>query len=186
MWFTEKVSNLDDYQGKKIRGFGSQNALVDALGGASVSLPHSESFMALQLGTIDGYITSPGKYMELKHYEICKYFVRTPMLAITNNDIEINLDVWNELPDDIKAILEVAGAEHSIRYARAQYMLNQEFFSRGSELYGTNFIDFSQEDIAKMTQAAVPVWDEFSSQSPGAAEMVRILKEHFRALGILE
>jgi TRAP-type mannitol/chloroaromatic compound transport system substrate-binding protein len=52
-WFKKEISSLDDFRGLKMRIPGLGGDLVNALGGASVTLAGGEIFQALQTGQID-------------------------------------------------------------------------------------------------------------------------------------
>jgi len=50
------VTKLDDLKGLKIRAVGSYADYVKALGASPVSIPYGEMYMAIKMGTIDGYL----------------------------------------------------------------------------------------------------------------------------------
>ena len=177
LWSTEPVRSMDDLKGMKIRGFGLVNQLLDMLGASAVALPHAESYMALQLGTVEGYVSGINRFLELKHWEMCKYFLRNP-IAISGKELLVNRDAWNELPDDLQSILFVAGKEFEYNFGRyTRDMDNSLYFEKAQE-YGVEITYLTAEDATNMRQVASQIWDDIAAKSPGAAEMVRIMKEY--------
>ena len=53
-----RLEKVADIKGKKIRAVGGAAHLVKALGGAAVTLPVTEQYMALQRGLVDGTLMS--------------------------------------------------------------------------------------------------------------------------------
>lgn len=69
------IRTLEDFKGKRIRGYGEiSSEILKDLGGAPVFLSVGEIYLALQRGTIDGVLTSTCSVYERKFYEVVKYF----------------------------------------------------------------------------------------------------------------
>ena len=105
------LRKLEDFKGKRIRGYSELSTLlIQALGAGPVFLSVGEVYLALQRGTIDGTLTSTCSVYERKLYEVTKY-----LTYVTINEVPlvpavlINLKIWNKLAPDIqKAMLEVS------------------------------------------------------------------------------
>ena len=67
------VNNLADLQGKKIRAFGLEALIVEALGAAAAAIPGAEQYMALQRGTVDGTDYPWYTLKKYKLYEVLNY-----------------------------------------------------------------------------------------------------------------
>lgn len=109
-WFNKEMNTIDDYNGLKMRIPGLGGEVVKAAGANVVNLPGGEIPPALQSGAIDA-TEWVGPYNDLAFglYKSAKYYYypgwHEPATVLDNF---INLDAWNALPDDLKAIVEQA------------------------------------------------------------------------------
>ncbi|MDG4719631.1 MULTISPECIES: TRAP transporter substrate-binding protein [Thalassospira] len=109
-WFNKEMNTIADYQGLKMRIPGLGGEVVKAAGANVVNLPGGEIPPALQSGAIDA-TEWVGPYNDLAFglYKSAKYYYypgwHEPATVLDNF---INLDAWNALPDDLKAIVEQA------------------------------------------------------------------------------
>lgn len=110
VFFTKKkVKSLDDWKNLKIRTPSSAQALIiSALGGSTVSMPGSETYMALSTGVIDGLITSVESIHDRKTYEVTKYAMKSPPICYGAQLFLMNKDLWNSLPADLQSVLDRA------------------------------------------------------------------------------
>jgi tripartite ATP-independent transporter DctP family solute receptor len=98
---------LEDFKGKRIRGYGEiSTEILKALGGAPVFLSVGEVYMALQRGTIDGVLTSTCSVYERKFFEVVKYFTLIKVGEFQNEPaVLVNLKKYQELPPDLQKLL---------------------------------------------------------------------------------
>ena len=83
-------------QGLKIRTPPAGAPMIQALGGAPVSLPPGEIYTALQKGVIDGFTLVAVGLKDFKIYEVAKYLVR-PKFGYISLAILMNADKYNSL-----------------------------------------------------------------------------------------
>ncbi|MCP5365116.1 MAG: TRAP transporter substrate-binding protein [Hyphomicrobiales bacterium] len=109
-WFNKEINSLEDYKGLKMRIPGLGGEVVKAAGGNVVNLPGAEIPPALQSGAIDA-TEWVGPYNDLAFglYKSAKYYYypgwHEPATTLENF---INLQAWEKLPSDIKAVIEAA------------------------------------------------------------------------------
>ncbi|MCC9622940.1 TRAP transporter substrate-binding protein [Thalassospira sp. MA62] len=131
-WFNKEMNSLDDYNGLKMRIPGLGGEVVKAAGGNVVNLPGGEIPPALQSGAIDA-TEWVGPYNDLAFglYKSAKYYYypgwHEPATLLDNF---INLDAWNSLPDDLKAIVEQANRA-------VNQMVLSEFTARNNQALET-------------------------------------------------
>lgn len=101
------IKTLEDFKGKRIRGYGEiSTEILKALGAAPVFLSIGEVYLALQRGTIDGVFTSTCSVYERKFYEVTKYFTLIRCGEFQNQPaVLVNLKKYKELPPDLQRIL---------------------------------------------------------------------------------
>ena len=111
-WFKKEISSVADLKGLKMRipGFGGE--VLRRNGGTPVAMPGGEIFTALQTGTIDA-AEWIGPYNDLtfgmhkvaKNYYYPGWHEGGPTLECI-----VNKDAYNELPKDLKAIVDIAAS----------------------------------------------------------------------------
>ncbi|MBN1365515.1 MAG: TRAP transporter substrate-binding protein DctP [Syntrophaceae bacterium] len=104
---TKPIKTLEDLKGLKIRCLGQMNEAMKLLGATPVALPIPEVYEALERGTIDAItgicIDTLPVY---RFHEVAKYLIYPSMGTYCSANYSINRDSWNDLPDDIKQIIE--------------------------------------------------------------------------------
>ena len=185
-WGKYPINTLDDIKGHKIRFFGDYSKLMSKFGAETVSLPHTESYTALTLGTIDGYGTSLVKFRDMKHYEICKYLLGDTMCSVAPADLIVNLDTWNKLPADIQSQLLLVGREFAWHTLRTNRIGENDILARAEKEWGVTITHLSPEDKKKMLEVSMEIWDETATKAgPRGQEMMEIAKQHYRDKGAL-
>jgi TRAP-type mannitol/chloroaromatic compound transport system substrate-binding protein len=109
-WFNKRIDTLADLRGLKMRIPGVGGEALRLAGGTPVQLAGSEIFTALQTGSIDA-TEWVGPYNDLamgldqaaRYYYYPGWQEPGPTLECI-----INQAAWDSLPDDLKAIVEVA------------------------------------------------------------------------------
>jgi len=109
-WANKPVRTLADFQGMKFRAGGMWGNMAATLGASVVTLPGGELYQSLERGVIDAFeFTTPGNDFSMGFTEIAKYVVGPGIHSPTSMcELNVNRDRWEELPDDLKAILSEA------------------------------------------------------------------------------
>ncbi|MCP5367979.1 MAG: TRAP transporter substrate-binding protein [Hyphomicrobiales bacterium] len=101
------VKGLGDLKGLKVRGSGRMTTkLLDALGAEGVNVGFSEVPGALQRGVIDCAITGSGSGYSAGWHEVTTHVMPLPLGGWDPVVTAVNLDKWNGLPADVKALVE--------------------------------------------------------------------------------
>jgi len=177
---TVPVYSAKDIAGMKFRcgdvpiakGFG-------ALGAAVTWFPGPEIYTALATGVVDAVtFAHPGDSIALGFHEVAKYWVKYPIAgAVASDHFVVNGEVWRELPDDLKAVVEIAVAAGN---AFSEY----EHFSAiakgwmAAEDYGVELIEWSEEDALEWKKTVAAGLPDFAVDA-ASTEAVEILEEFF-------
>jgi TRAP-type C4-dicarboxylate transport system substrate-binding protein len=103
----KQMQNLDDLKGQKVAIVTPWEAKsMEALGMVPVSMPPTEMYTATERGVVDASSGDFNQAFIWKIYEITKY--RTGNVEITQrvSPIIMNLNTYNNLPDDLKKIFD--------------------------------------------------------------------------------
>jgi len=123
-WIRREIAGLDDLKGLKFRIPGLGGAMMKKLGVVPVLVAPSEILPALQAGTIDATeFLGPWSDRAAGFYKVAPYYYG-PGLHEPNGTGEcvVNLDAWDALPADLKAVVENAcRAEASFALAETEW-----------------------------------------------------------------
>ena len=158
---------------------------MDNLGGSGVYIVLAERYTSLATGVVDAALTTPSWMYDNKFYEVCPYFVKPHFVWGTGGNYLLNLDEWNNLPDELKQVLTSASREACYDWTRFRYF--QEFDSAKNWVaQGGEIVTWSEEDMFTVVDTAQLYWDEVAAKSVRAAKAVELLKEFLRDLGYMK
>ncbi len=104
------VRSLADFKGFKMRTVGAWADILPKLGGSVITLPGGEVLPALQQKVIDATEWAcAGENLSMGFHEVAKYVI-IPGIHQPSAPFEyvVNVKAWEELPADLKAIVEGA------------------------------------------------------------------------------
>ncbi|MGM0614463.1 MAG: TRAP transporter substrate-binding protein [Pseudomonadota bacterium] len=131
-WFKKEINSLDDLQGVKLRLPGLAGEAMNRIGVTTVTIAGGEIFTAMQTGALDAADwVSPYNDLAFGLHQVADYYYTSawnePSAVLEGT---VNLDAWNALPDDLKAVVEEA--------ARASNLsMISEFTYRNAEALNT-------------------------------------------------
>lgn len=176
------VTKLSDLKGMKIRAVGSFAEYVKALGASPVSIPYGELYMALKMGTIDGYLASAGGLETQKLGEVVHNF----LLPTTNSIgfiVAVNQQSWDALPADLKHILDMSAPQAAVEISAIYSGTVERSMVVAREKYGVKFHTLSPEEQQKAIKISMPIWDRQATKSPESKKAVESIKETLKYLG---
>lgn len=150
-WSNKKIEQLSDFKGLKYRTALIWGKILNDVGASVVTLPAGDIVPSLQRGTLDAAeFSTPSSDLTLGFHEVCKYqyYPGVHQLA-TFNELLINPKKWEELPADLKSIVQRA-AEASVFRTLGNWALDdaktsQLFKDKGVEM--TKFPAAMQKEI---------------------------------------
>jgi len=185
MMTVDPVYSLEEMTAKTIRCIGGVADTLEKVGVPTTYVTGSEIYMALATGVLDGFVwCCPYTYYLLKYYEVCSSIVAPDLMDPLAVNFLVNMDDWNALPDDLKAIL-TRTSKSSLFDATAYWIYgNAEATSIMATEYGVVVTSLPDEDVAQLTEAAFEVWDEIGAKDAVyAAPAVELLKDFVRTMG---
>lgn len=110
---TSPIRTMEDFKGKRVRSYGvSLPAMLEAVGAVPVSLADTEAYEAMSNNILDCSAADLALVAAFKLNEVAHYFIELPMGASWGHIIAMNLDKYNALSDEHKALLEELKYEH--------------------------------------------------------------------------
>ncbi len=97
------IASLADIRGKTIRATGSWGKVVKALGGVAVNIPMSETYLALEKGTVDGTLGLPPTTLQVENLaEVVSYAMDIELNMSPYYSWAFNKDKWDSLPPEVQ------------------------------------------------------------------------------------
>ncbi|MGF1561875.1 MAG: TRAP transporter substrate-binding protein [Geminicoccaceae bacterium] len=173
-WFNKEINSLEDYNGLKMRIPGLGGEVVKAAGGNVVNLPGGEIPPALQSGAIDA-TEWVGPYNDLAFglYKSAQFYYfpgwHEPATCLENF---INLDAWNSLDDELKAIVANANARVNMAVLSEFVAKNNGALDTLVNEHGVQVKRFPDEVLAGLGGLAGQVMNDLASADPLSREVM--------------
>jgi TRAP-type C4-dicarboxylate transport system substrate-binding protein len=183
MFSNVPLGTLADWKGRKLRVYGAESAdLVRALGGAPVSIPFGEVYVALQRGTVDGAMTSATNAEPMKFFEVSRYINYWFLTGGSLEWLGANQKAWDALPKDLQqAVLD---SLKEVRFEDKEWEDAKAWEERARKRFPElkmTIIDPSKEEIEKARQASRAAYDAWLKRT--GAEGKRAMDLALKALG---
>lgn len=182
--FVSKVplDGVADLKGLKLRApEGLVQQVFAAAGAAPVNLPGSEVFTSLDKGVIDAadytvFSTNQAQGMhDVATHPVYPGFHSMPLV-----EVSMNLQSWNDLPDDLKSVMEEsvkAFAQKQVSSLKAADEAAVEEAKAGGEI---TVHDWSDEERAKFRAIAMGEWEKVAERSENAGKVYETLTSYLK------
>jgi TRAP-type C4-dicarboxylate transport system substrate-binding protein len=110
---TFPVRSVDDLRGRKILAPGPSAAWLEGTGAVAVDGSLTTYYQQIQTGVAEGVITIMTGAAPNRLHEVAPYITLVGLGSQVTGALAINLDTWNRLPAEVRAILEQLGPEYS-------------------------------------------------------------------------
>lgn len=178
---TKPIKTCDDMKGIKIRVEGSWADYYNMIGARGTYISGMESYMGLKLGTIDASQWDVSAITGLNWHEVAPYWLIGGQNDVVPGNILVNQKSWNDLPDDLKAVLTQAAEDYYhllLKVYVAEMVKVAELIKAGKVIESP--IDEACE--RKHEEAAYKLWDEIGARDPVAAEAIQITRDWRKTL----
>ncbi len=172
----DPINSLADLRGKRVFTFPTAGRFLAQFGVVPVTLPWEDIEVAVQTGELDGIAWSGiTEVYTVGWSNVTNWFLTNNISGAWIGHFFANMDRWNALPDDLKALLEVC-CEQSHYYRQHWYWGGEaDLRVNGPKLKLTSIPD---EEWATVEAAAAIFWDEIAAESPVKAKVVEIIKRY--------
>lgn len=167
-WFNKEINSMEDLKGLKMRIPGLGGKVLAKAGGNAVLVAGGEIYTNLDRGVIDATEwVGPFHDLKMGFYKAAKYYYY-PGWHENGTGLEcmVNLDAWNKLPDDLKAIVEAA------TYKANMWMIS-EFEAKNNDALKTlinehnvQLRQFPEEVLKELKKLAQEVLEEVAASDP--------------------
>ena len=169
-----------DFRGLKLRVvYPGDAAIINKYGGVPVSIPGGETFMALQLGTIDGTSTGFQQFKERKFHETgAIYYTVCPLKGGQVYITLLNKNFFDKLPSDLQILLLESG-KAIIDVGRRQALMVEAATDNYQYAIdnGVLVYQLTPEDLAAWEEDIKQVVETAKAKSPVLKEIIEMAEE---------
>lgn len=172
----DPINSLADLKGKRIFTFPTAGRFLSQFGVVPVTLPWEDIEVAVQTGELDGIAWSGiTEDYTVGWADVTNYFLTNNISGAWIGSFFANMERWNELPENLKALLSVCMDQS--HYHRLWWYWGGEASLRvnGTKMKLTTIPDAEWEVVEN---AAVKFWDEIAAESPVKAKIVEIFRRY--------
>jgi TRAP-type mannitol/chloroaromatic compound transport system substrate-binding protein len=170
------IRGVEDIDGVKFRTSELIALQLASLGAGTIWVPGNEIYTLLSTGAVEAATFShAADNVAMGFHEVTKYWVKYPKNAGPGADaLIVNLKEWNQLPDDLKAIVETALQAGTARnHYEAERVIDKAW--EYVEDQGIEIIEWSEEDAKILAAKAKEVVPEKYMKDPAFAEIFSIV-----------
>ena len=153
-WFNKKIESIEDLKGLRMRIPGLGGKVFKRAGGNPVLMAGGEIYTALERGTIDATEwIGPYHDLRLGLNRAAKYYYYPGWHEPgTEFELIVNMDHWQELPDDLKKIVEIAaGATSEWVYSAMEYH-NSQALQELKQMQNIKMLEFPADVLTELRQ----------------------------------
>ncbi|WP_071873143.1 TRAP transporter substrate-binding protein [Atopomonas hussainii] len=182
-WFNKEINSLADLDGVKMRTPGLGGEVLSKVGVTVVNLPAGEIFTALQTGAIDATEwIGPYNDMALGLHKAAKYYYtpgwQEPSVAF---ELSINEQAWQQLPDDLKAIVKAAAREVNSSMLDEYNARNMDAMEK-LKAEGVEVRRLPEDVLNKLKEIAAEVVEAAAASDPASAKVWAAQKDYLGRL----
>lgn len=181
------VHKLADTKGLKLTSGGGmiKSKVIQALGATPVFGVPPEIYLMLEKGIADGTMVSGMGLKEFGWWEQLDYLIDPLRVCNVTMPVFMNLDTFNRMPDDVKAIIDEMEADgYYGRLAALGYgrdTLDSINFFLSEEGGGTLITaeEWGPEAVAEVDEALAPIWKEWIADKEAMGLPAREVIDYF-------
>ena len=185
IWSKTKLATFEDFAGVKIRTpSGLTHYLFEEMGAVPTSLSGSEIYSALDTGLIDAAeFLSVATCVDLGFHEVTDYVLFPSFHASAGaNDVSVNMDAWNELPDQYRAAFSIVSRALDREIVDGTVAASYEALNTAVDS-GVTHTSSSADLLAKTRAIGVDGFKAEGKKSVFAAEIVESVEAYLEFTG---
>ena len=173
-WYEKPIKNLSDFKGLKFRAAGMSAEVFRAMGMSVVTLPGGEIAPALERGVIDAAeYSDPSSDMAMGFQDLRKYYHLPGVHQPTGfMELLVNKKKWDELPDDLKAIVRYASMAEALHFTIKMLDRNSQDLAKLVNEYGVTVVETPRDILQEVLKGWDKVADEFSKKNAFFAKVL--------------
>ena len=179
----KEVKQPSDMAGLTIWCEADWNGFVEKCGATPVNTPFSEVYSSLQKNMYDGLMIAAETLQSCNFAEVCDYVTMINFCYMSGPGHLMNMDVYNSLPDDLKAIINDEELIKKLEDANREdgFGLEESSIKWAQDTYGVTVVTPTEEAEAEflelLTEAKGTLAEKLDSQGLPGTQMVEAVAE---------
>ncbi len=167
-WFNKRIDTVADLKGLRMRMPGLGGKVLKKAGGNPVLMSGGEIYTALERGIIDATEwVGPYHDMRLGLNRAARYYYYPGWHEPgTEFELMINQAHWQQLPEDLKKIVEIAAAATTDWMYISMEYLNTRALAELNSKKNVDVLEFPAEVMAELSKLTVVTLEEEASANP--------------------
>jgi TRAP-type C4-dicarboxylate transport system substrate-binding protein len=161
-------AKVSDFKGKRLRALGGMGRAAKAIGAVPTTMPASETYTALQRGTVDA-IGFPYTYTfaAYKLDEIAEWYTTNMSLGTVNCPIVFNNESWAELPKQYQDLLNSL-KDGAYAAQKAAYAAKDKVNLKKWPEMGLKALKIDEAEMAEFRKiGGKPLWEAWVKENEG-------------------
>lgn len=161
-WFNKKIDSIDDIKGLRMRIPGLGGKVIAKAGGNPVLMAGGEVYTSLERGIIDATEwVGPFHDLRLGLNRAARYYYFPGWHEPgTMFELMINQDHWQQLPDDLKQIVETAAAATNLWIYSAMEYHNTQALKDLKQMQRVEMLEFPASVLAALKEITTITLEE--------------------------
>jgi TRAP-type C4-dicarboxylate transport system substrate-binding protein len=182
----KKVTKLEDMKGLRLRCGGIADEALKLYGSVPVKLKHTDMYLSMQRGVVDGIVFPVGAGRSFKLEEVSKYCLKMDFFSYHLMEA-MNLKTWNRLPKDLQDAVMRASYQ-AMNLSGFHYQNTDAFTFPYLQSKGVEIIELDKTELDKFKAKVAGLKDKMvldleKKGLPGKTTMTRMedLMQEYRA-----
>jgi TRAP-type C4-dicarboxylate transport system substrate-binding protein len=176
----EAPTSVADFEGMRVRALGGLGKLMEAAGAVPTSVTASETYQAIDSGTVQAAGFAPHAHMAFKVVEVANWWTKNLNPGTVHCPVVVNTDAYAALPDDFREALD-SSVQPALDHYLATYAKVYDKWWPELESRGIQQIEYSDDELAAFAEKAGPIhaaWiEEQTANGLPAQELLDLVKK---------
>jgi TRAP-type C4-dicarboxylate transport system substrate-binding protein len=175
------IRTVNDFKGLRVRVLSDLGEVLKQFGAVTMATPVTEMYGDLDTGIVDVVTHDRLAFHGYKIDEISKYLMLDMNMGEAPTLFFINKDAWNELPDDLKKVVQSVISD--LPAFMWDYHLRPDRNAEAAKVIkekGIEVIHFPKAERAKLEAKAGAQWENWAKRTPNYENAKRALADYIR------
>jgi len=176
----EVPTKISDFDGMRVRALGGLGKMMEAVGAVPTSVTASETYQAIDSGTVQAAGFAPHAHMSFKTIEVANWWTKNLNPGTVHCPVVVNTDAYAALPDDFRAALD-ASVDPALEHYLANYNKLYDKWWPALEEKGITQVEFSDAELETFASKAGPIWEAWVKEQTAnglpAQELLDMVRE---------
>ena len=179
-WFRKPIESLADMKGLKMRIPGLGGEVFAKMGVNPILLPAGEIYTSLERGVIDATEwVGPALDIKMGFYKVAPYYYSGWHEPGSILELTFNKKSWDKLPQEYKAMIEVASSEMNSNMTYEFHAENIQALQKLQSL-DVKLMQYPQDVIKEGKKALIEVVEELSNQNTDFQRVYGSIEKHLK------